>query len=182
MVDKYLHECISVMGSVDLSAVEQVIRRLQHVREHDQVVYIAGNGGSASTAGHMAVDLSKTSAGIHGRRIRTVSLTDSVSKLTAISNDIGYDQVFAEQLLQVIEPGDLLMLISVSGTSVNTVNAARVARQNGASVISFTGAGGGDLKPLSDVCVQVDSDDFGYVEDTHMMLVHMVTRVLTLDK
>ena len=179
--DRYLQDCIAAMGSVDLLVVDQVIRRLQTAREQGQVVYIAGNGGSASTAGHMAVDLSKTSARIHGRRIRTVSLTDSVSKLTAISNDISYDQVFAEQLVQVIQPDDLLILISVSGTSVNTVTAARVARQSGASVISFTGTGGGDLKPVSDICVQVDSDDFGYVEDTHMMLVHMITRVLTLD-
>lgn len=174
-----LRECLD---AVQPAQIERVAERLRQVVQTGGLVLIAGNGGSAATASHMALDLGKSTLGrparVGGLRVRTLSLSDPAPVLTAWANDSGYDGVFAEQITTLAHPGDAVVLVSVSGNSPNVVAAARAARVAGATVIAFLGRGGGAVRALADLAVTVPSDDYGVVEDVHLALNHMITRYL----
>ena len=137
-------------------------------------VFILGNGGSASTASHMAADLVKNTIGPNMRRFRIMSLNDNIPLLTALSNDLGYDNMFAEQLQNLIQPGDVLIVISGSGNSPNVLKAMEYARSRSAQVAALLGFGGGKAAELADLVVLIDSDDYGVVEDAHLIINHIL--------
>jgi D-sedoheptulose 7-phosphate isomerase len=145
-------------------------------------VLFCGNGGSAATASHLALDLGKSTLGrtprADGPRVRTVCLSDPTPVLTAWANDEGYEGVFAEQVRTLARPGDAVVLLSVSGTSPNIVAAARAARKAGATVIALVGGRGGTVRDLADLAVVVPSEDYGVVEDVHLAIDHMITNYL----
>ena len=145
----------------------------------DRQVFILGNGGSASTASHMACDLAKNIYPAHAgpgvRRFRALSLTDNVALITAVANDCGYEQVFAQQLASYLRAGDLVIAISASGNSPNVVAALTFARAAGAQTAALLGFGGGAALAMADVAVVVDSNDYGHVEDAHLVVNHLVT-------
>lgn len=176
---EYLADMQKVLREVDPDAIARVISLLEEVYQHDGQVLIAGNGGSAATASHMACDLGKSivplKAGPGARGFRAISLTDNLAWMTAIANDIGYEEIFSEQLRTLMHPGDLFFAISASGNSPNVVKGAQMARKLGGKVASFLGFDGGQLKDLSDVYVLVERDHYGYVEDVHMLLDHLIT-------
>ncbi len=168
-------ECLD---SLSLHQVADVIACLERAYEDGSQVFVMGNGGSAATASHMAVDLGKTvlPADSNGtRRFRVTSLTDNVPWMTAIANDLGYEHVFAEQLRNHISPGDVVVAITGSGNSPNIVEGVRVALEHGATTIGLLGFDGGAVKDLVDLYVLVRSDHYGFVEDVHSMLSHLVT-------
>jgi D-sedoheptulose 7-phosphate isomerase len=141
-------------------------------------VIIMGNGGSAATASHMACDLGKNTV-IPGRpRFRVMALTDSMALITAYANDLGYENVFAEQLTNLVRPGDIVVGISTSGNSPNVLRAIELARQAGAITIGWTGYDGGKLAQMVDVPVVVPNHCVEQLEDVHLMLEHMVTAAL----
>jgi len=143
-----------------------------------QQVFIMGNGGSASTASHMMNDLNKY-ASVPGRpRFRALALTDNVPLLTAVGNDQAYAEIFVEPLRNLLQPGDLVILISASGNSPNIVAAAEYARAQGATVIGFCGQPGGRLAQLADCRVIVPSDRIGQQEDGHLILNHALAFAL----
>jgi D-sedoheptulose 7-phosphate isomerase len=125
----------------------------------------------------MACDLAKTflTAGRHGplKRFRVMALTDNVPLLTALANDVSYDAVFAEQLRNLADEGDLLIVISGSGNSPNVLEAVRAAKECGLRCVGLLGSDGGAVRELLDHCVIVDSDDYGQIEDVHMVLNHI---------
>ena len=174
-----LRECLE---AVPPGQIERAAERLRQVVQSGGLVLIAGNGGSAATASHMALDLGKSTLGrparTGGLRVRTIALNDPGPVLTAWANDAGYEGVFAEQIATLARPGDAVVLISVSGTSPNIVAAARAARLAGATVIALLGRGGGTVRALSDLAVIVPSDDYQIVEDVHLSVNHMITRYL----
>lgn len=174
-----LRECLE---SVQPGQIERVAERLRQVVQSGGLMLIAGNGGSAATASHMALDLGKSTLGrpprTEGLRVRTVALNDPGPVLTAWANDAGYEGVFAEQIATLARPGDAVVLISVSGTSPNVVAAARAARLAGATVIALLGRSGGSVRALADLAVIVPSDDYQIVEDVHLAINHMLTRYL----
>jgi D-sedoheptulose 7-phosphate isomerase len=142
-------------------------------------VFIAGNGGSAAIASHLACDLEKTVAGPPGRRatrrLRAVSLSDNMATLTAWANDEGYQNVFSERLLAHADAGDVLLVISSSGNSPNILEALRVARELDMRTIAWVGFGGGRAMELAECCVHVAIDDYGMAEGIHGVLGHLVT-------
>ena len=144
-----------------------------------KTVFIAGNGGSAAIASHLACDLEKTVAGPPGRRatrrLRAVSLSDNMATLTAWANDEGYENVFSERLLAHADPGDVLLVISSSGNSPNILEALRVARELDMRTIAWVGFGGGRAMDLADCCVHVAIDDYGMAEGIHGVIGHLVT-------
>ena len=170
-----LRRCLDELESQDIQAVAGEIFRAY---QSGNSIYIFGNGGSAATAGHMACDLVKTSAVAGKRRIKAFSLSDNTAMFTAIANDIGYDAVFVYQLEGNLCPGDVVVAISGSGNSPNVVKAAAFARQNGARVVAFTGFGGGNLKKMADVCINLECREYGPVEDAHLILEHMITEMV----
>jgi D-sedoheptulose 7-phosphate isomerase len=141
-------------------------------------VFIAGNGGSAATASHMANDFTKGVTQERGRGLRAISLSDNISLITAIANDKGYNEVFADQLLALGQPGDVLIVISGSGNSANVVRVVEVAQEMQIRTVALLGMGGGRVADMADVSVVVPSDDYGPIEDVHMVFDHLITTYL----
>lgn len=175
---EYFDGVAKLLASVDVDAVGDVLRALAEAHRGGRQVFIAGNGGSAATASHMANDLAwgLTRGGV--RPMKAISLGDNVALTTAIANDVGYDQIFAQQLEALAQPKDVLVVITGSGQSPNVIRALEKARSIGMVTVGFLGMDGGRAKPLVDVAVVVDSHDYGPIEDVHMVLDHLATAYL----
>lgn len=170
----YQGESLAAWKSLDLDSVGSLAHAIEAAHNEGGTVYVMGNGGSAATASHLAVDLSKTAC-VPGRNlIKCVCLNDNIPTLTAVSNDISFEQVFSHQIDALVEPGDLVLLISGSGNSPNLIAAVEAARRCDAAVASMVGFDGGKLKGLSDVVVHVRSEQYGVIEDLHMSVGHSV--------
>jgi D-sedoheptulose 7-phosphate isomerase len=144
-----------------------------------RAIFVMGNGGSASTASHMAVDLMKGTAVDGGYpRMRVICLADNVGTLTAWANDASYEVVFEEQLKNLMTRGDVVIGLSVSGNSPNILAAMKYARENGATTIGFIGFGGGKLKDLVDIDLTISSRNYGIVEDFHLSLNHIISQFI----
>jgi len=180
VADQYLASVQEAIAGVDRNAIVRVAELLFDVRARGNQVFIAGNGGSSSTASHMAADLTRAASGSAGPPLRCRSLTDNVPALTAWSNDVGVEAAFALQMERVVEPGDVLIAISASGRSANIIAAANAARRQGASVVGLVGFGGGKLAEIADVAVVVPSDEYGPVEDIHLLLGHLLATEIRL--
>ncbi|MGH7359037.1 MAG: SIS domain-containing protein, partial [Candidatus Rokuibacteriota bacterium] len=173
----------AVMDRVDLGQVAAFVAELERAYRDDHQIFIIGNGGSAGTASHMACDLAKTVLGRRPdpgrRRFRVMSLTDNVPLITAIGNDLGYDHVFTEQLAVFARRGDLLVAITGSGNSPNVVNAVRMAREMGLRTTGMLGFDGGEVLSMLDTPLLIPDFSYGFVEDLHMVLDHLVTAYFT---
>jgi D-sedoheptulose 7-phosphate isomerase len=160
---------------VSSDEVAAAAERLWDVARAGGTIFLAGNGGSAATASHLALDIGKSTLGRSPRRdrmrIRTATLSDP-AVLTAWANDNGFRSVFAEQIAAHARPEDAVLLLSVSGTSPNVVRAARAA---GALVVALVGRPGRTLRELADVAVVVPSDEYEIVEDVHLAINHIIT-------
>jgi D-sedoheptulose 7-phosphate isomerase len=178
LVSHYLDEVVSLLQSVEQSAVVEVAEVLRRICRSGGTVFVCGNGGSASTASHMACDLSKNVVTTDHGRLRVVSLNDNLAHFSAIANDLDYSEVFVEQLRNLMTDRDALLAISASGNSPNVVKAARFVRDLGAPVVGFTGFNGGELGKLASPVLHVPSDNYGPVEDLHLVFNHLLVVVL----
>ena len=169
----YLSETRDVLAHLDAELIDRISEQIWHAYEHDHTVYLFGNGGSAALASHLACDLAKGAAANGRRRLRAVSLNDNMALLTAVANDLDYEEIFAEQLHH-IEAGDVALAISSSGNSGNVVRGLEVAQQAGATTIAITGFKGGRVKALCDMCLVVPSDNVQYIEDSHLSVMHAI--------
>ena len=173
-IQEYISHLQGVLERLSLADVRQSIDLVMETYQADRQIFVIGNGGSASTASHIANDLSKGTSVPGVRRFRVISLTDNVATMTAWSNDVSYDDMFVEQLKNLVKPGDLVIAISASGNSENIIRAIRHAKAIGCKTIGWTGFGGGKLREMADVSVVVDSHDYGPVEDVHLILNHIL--------
>ena len=170
-----------------LHQIAQAAERILEAYRRDRLVLIMGNGGSAATASHLACDLGKTILGQNisplRRRFRVMALTDNVPLITAWANDVDYEMIFAQQLQTWAQPGDLAIVISGSGNSPNVCQAAKTARDLGVYTIGLLGFDGGHLRELVDMPIVIPSEHYGYIEDVHTILGHMITAYIreTLD-
>ena len=175
----YLEDVSGNVARLPLAQIATFAEAVERAYRDDRQVFVIGNGGSATTASHMACDLAKNiypaGAAPGVRRFRVLSLTDNVALITAIANDCGYDRVFAEQLSYYVRPGDLVIAVSASGNSPNVLEGLAAARAAGANTADLLGFGGGQARELADVTVVVDSRDYGHVEDAHLVVNHLVT-------
>src|SRR5437899_5103689 len=137
-----------MMRVISMPHLQQVLFLLEEAYRNGHRIFIMGNGGSAATASHFALDLSKNTIMPGAPRLKAISLTDHVPLITAWSNDTAYEHIFAEQLANMIEPGDVAIGISASGNSLNVMNALRLAKQSQASTIGLLGAKGGKIKDI----------------------------------
>jgi len=171
---EYQAQVVRALGSVDLEAVGRAIEILREARAGKRHVFVCGNGGSAATASHFVTDMVKGASYRREERFRIMALTDSMPTITAYSNDVGYGCVFAEQLKNFAEPGDVFIGISGSGNSPNVVCAMEYAGGMGCETIALTGRGGGKLGPLAKVEIRVGDEHMGRIEDAHLMVCHML--------
>src|SRR6266566_10056445 len=128
-----------MVQAISLHHLQQVLQMLEETYYQGRRIFIMGNGGSAATASHFALDLAKNTIMAGAPRVKAISLTDHVPLITAWSNDTAYEHIFAEQLANMIEPGDLVIGISTSGNSQNVMNALNVAKRSRAATIGLQG-------------------------------------------
>lgn len=166
-----LRQAIDALPRDQLAELGEMLYRAYH---NEKQVFTLGNGGSASTASHMAADIGKNTIGPNMGRFRVLSLNDNMATVTAIANDLGYENVFGEQLKNLVRPGDLVIAISGSGNSPNVLNAMRCARLACAEVAAILGFTGGAALELADVAIVIPSRDYGVVEDAHLMINHII--------
>lgn len=164
----YREREIEQWNQMDLDAIDAIAKALEKAEKKGKQVFVMGNGGSAATASHIATDWSKTAERVGKPLIRCISLNDNAAFMTAIANDLGYDEVFVRQLKNLLQPNDVVVIISGSGNSPNVIKAAEYAKQIGAVTIGMTGFSGGKLRKMVDICFHVDSDQYGVIEDLHM--------------
>lgn len=172
----------TVLSSVDDAAVDALGEFLLDARERNATIFIAGNGGSASTATTMANDLGSDVMRKTGtdRPLRMLALTDNNSVLTAVANDTGYENVFLAQLRIHYRPGDVLLVISASGNSPNVVQATGWVQAQGGKVAGLLGFGGGKLKEMCDIALHFKTEpgEYGPVEDAHLVVNHVLAHWL----
>lgn len=178
-LEDYLNGLKSVLDALPREDLNAVASALNRAYDEGRQVFVIGNGGSASTASHMACDLQKTVLGTpprtDARRFRVIALSDNVPLLTAWGNDENYDTVFAEQLKNLANAGDLLIVITASGNSPNILEAVRTGRALGLLTIGLLGFAGGKVVDLLDEAVIVRSENYGFIEDAHLIVNHLLT-------
>jgi D-sedoheptulose 7-phosphate isomerase len=173
-VREYFERLRRVVDELPVERIEAVGDLLFDAYQQGKQVFLVGNGGSAATASHMACDLGKSTIRPNLPRLRITSLNDNVPLLTALANDVGYEHVFSEQLVNLIVAGDVLVVLSGSGRSPNILEAIRYARSRSATVIALLGSDGGEVVDLADEHVVVPSEEYGLIEDVHMILGHLM--------
>ena len=137
-------------------------------------VYVLGNGGSAADAQHIAAELVGRFKAADRPALPAVALTTDTSALTAISNDYGFEEVFARQVEALVREGDVVWALSVSGTSSNVIKAVKAAKRQAAKVIGFTGTEGAELQALCDLCLMAEHTDSDRVQEVHQLAYHIV--------
>jgi D-sedoheptulose 7-phosphate isomerase len=177
-VSDYLEKLNQALGSFPTAQVVKLGSLLLQRRDLS-TLFIAGNGGSATTASHMAADLGVGSIRRHNP-LKVVSLCDNTAVITAISNDLSFEDVFATQITLLAKPGDVFISFSASGNSLNILNAIRVAKSLGVYTVAITGFDGGSAKNEADLSVHIESaiGNYGVVEDVHLSVSHILTEVI----
>ena len=172
----YFAELGKAALTVDRASLCEAAAILTRVYRADGMVYSCGNGGSAAIANHLVCDHCKAVQTDTALNPRIYSLSATIEIMTAVSNDLSYDEVFVYQLRSLARPGDALITISSSGDSENIVRAAAWAKENGLPVIAMTGFAGGRSARIADVDLHVVADNYGVIEDVHQSLMHILAQ------
>jgi len=177
---EYQRALTGVFEKPFVDSIYRVAQLLSDARDRSATIYIAGNGGSASTASHWVNDLGKATKTNNRPPMRVMSLSDNVSWLTALANDEGYDRIFVGQLENFARQGDVLVMLSASGNSINLIRAAELAKSRGVLTVALLGFDGGVLKTLVDdyLLIPTAKGSYGVVESGHSMICHLLTAIL----
>lgn len=173
-LEKYADEQQSALESIPIAAVEGLINDFRKALKDDRQIFVFGNGGSGCNASHFVTDLGKSASDKAYRRFRCMSLNENLSWITAIGNDYAYEDIFVRQLKNYARKDDMVMILSVSGSSPNLVKAIEWCKENGVYSIALLGKQKGKLAALADKAVIIDSTHYGRVEDCQMHICHMI--------
>ncbi len=174
----YLDELASLLEGFNLEQFEKMVASILNAYEKDKKIFVMGNGGSGSTASHFACDINKGCCLDLEKKFKVICLNDNIPTMLALANDISYDVVFEEQLKNFFTPGDLVIGISGSGNSENVLRAIRYANASGGQTIGLSGFAGGQLAQLADIPFIAEIDDMQKIEDTHVIVVHMIMQTV----
>jgi D-sedoheptulose 7-phosphate isomerase len=178
--DAYLDRLKQELDRIDHEQLKLWADLVYDAWQHERFVFIFGNGGSGTTASHMSEDFGKSllepkDLKIEGKkRLKVLSLTDNLGWIMAVGNDVGYDQIFVQQLMNYGSPGDLAIAISGSGNSPNVLAAVDWANRHDLKTFGLTGYDGGQLRRSAHCGLHVPLDDMGMVESIHLCLFHWV--------
>lgn len=177
----YVDHLVDILRSLDCAAVARVIDLFLEARRSNNTIFFLGNGGSAATSCHFANDLGYGASPEGHTPFRALSLSANSAFLTCLANDIGYENVFAWQLRNLMCPGDPVIGISASGNSPNVVKALEYARDNGGVPVAIVGFDGGAMKKIARYIIHVETEkgEYGPVEDVHMVLDHLISNFLS---
>lgn len=179
-LEKNIQENKETISQINLESVNKIALKIDEVRNNNGTVYVAGNGGSSSTASHFVNDLIKATINKDKNLIKAISLSDNISLLTAVSNDINYSDIFRFPLESLSSEGDMLIVISASGNSKNLINAVDYCNQNNIYTVGLLGFDGGALNKkvnLSNL-IQTESNKYELVENMHMVICHLISSYL----
>jgi phosphoheptose isomerase len=174
----YVYETIRAANSVRPDGIEGAAQLLLQAYTRHALVFSCGNGGSAAIANHLQCDHLKGIRTSTTLAPRVVSLSSSVELLTAIANDMSYDEIFTYQLQSQARAGDVLVAVSSSGRSANIVHALRWASDHNVKTIALTGFDGGDAREMADVNIHVDAANYGVIEDIHQAVMHALAQYI----
>ena len=181
-IKEYVSDLDKQLKSIPFEKLQEFIEVLLQAYKNNRNIFIIGNGGSATTASHFSCDLAKgTIRDLNDKsekRFKVTPLTTNIATMTAIANDISYDEIFSQQLLNLMSKGDILVALSASGNSKNILSAVETAKKAGLIVLGMTGFDGGRLKDIADYSVIVKSSSYGVVEDMHLIMEHIMTHCL----
>jgi D-sedoheptulose 7-phosphate isomerase len=175
---KEIHRILHDMEPDLVQKMDDIARILLEARSKRNMIFIMGNGGSASTASHFVSDLSKGTIVPGFPRFKAIALTDNIPNMLAWANDESYDDIFVEQLKNLLDPGDVVIGISGSGNSRNVIKAIEYANERGGITIGFSGYDGGALLKTAHVNIHTPSMYMQRVEDIHLLLEHLVTSLI----
>ena len=176
--DDYVYNSMQAMDALSIEDINRVVDVLYDAYLYNKTVFIMGNGGSASTSSHFACDLFKFIGSEFDKKLKVVALTDNNAIITAYANDLSYDDIFVEQLKIMMSRGDVVIGISGSGNSPNVLSAIEYALSNGGVAVGITGFDGGELINMVFNSINVPVNDMQIAEDIHLMLCHIITRLL----
>ena len=178
---EYLAETTRILDSMKedlINKMDKIALILMKARENKNTIFVMGNGGSASTASHFITDLSKGTIVEGFPRFKAVALTDNIPNILAWANDVGYNEIFTEQLNNLMEAGDVVIGISVSGNSKNVIKAIEYANKNGGITLGLSGCDGGRLLKCAQENIHVPSSYMQRVEDIHLLIEHLLTSLI----
>ena len=188
--EKFIKDYVSGIESILPNLQFDIIYKLADVfikaYENENLFFTMGNGGHGSTASHFVNDLlkhtivsdDKNEVVVHGKRFKAMSLNDSISTITTWANDVGYDYIFSEQLINWVKKGDIVIGFSASGNSKNIIKAFEEAKKHGAISVAFIGGNGGKMKGIADISFTVPSNNYLFIEDLHLIVTHMLCNVV----
>lgn len=173
-IREYFEKEKQVIDNLDIKTINMIFSVLDDALQNNRTIYVIGNGGSGSTASHIANDFDKMILKTTDKRFDVVCLSDNMALTLAIANDVGYEYVFMYQLIDRMTSHDIVIAISGSGNSKNIINAVDYARKCGATIIGFTGYDGGKLKKMADISLDTNIDNMQITEDIHLILEHLL--------
>ncbi len=174
--DNYSVELKRTLDQIDRADIEKLEAYLVEACKNGKHVFVLGNGGSAAAASHWVCDFGKGINIGDSKRLKIFAPSDHTSIFTAYGNDNAYDQTMVEQLKNFLEEGDVVISLSVSGSSGNLVEAQKYAREAGAKTICIVGDYNGSLIGMSDLSIVLNSKNYGVVEDIHLILEHAISQ------
>ena len=174
LMDAYKRELIAHIEGLDAKEFEGFINILLGAYRRDSQVFIVGNGGSAATANHFVCDFGKNAVMGEKRRFRILSLCDNIEKITALGNDIAFEEIFRQQLINLMRPGDVMIVVSASGNSPDLIRACEYFKEKGGEIVALAGFDGGKIRDFADVSMVVNTDSYERIEDLHLIILHMV--------
>ena len=177
-VADYYQQYIRVLNSFDKASLEPILDTFLDIRDKGGTLWVAGNGGSAAIADHTVCDVTKGTHTEGQPTIKSISLSSNTAMLTALGNDLDYEQVFSQQLKYYLGKNDALLLVSSSGNSPNVVKACEYANSRGVPTIAFVGFKGGKLREIAKHCVWIPIENYGMAEDAHQSLMHVTTQYI----
>ncbi|MFH1884617.1 MAG: SIS domain-containing protein [Planctomycetota bacterium] len=182
-IDDFMLGVGVIANNISREEISKTIDMLFQAWQHGNKVFLVGNGGSASTATHLACDLNKVTSIAGQKRMKAISLVDNIPLVSALTNDDGWENVYVEQLRNLFEPGDVVLGISVHGGkgqdkagawSQNLMKALQYAIDNGGKALGLSGFDGGQMRELADVCIVVPYNTTPHVESFHAILHHLI--------
>jgi len=175
---EYFDRLNKALIGLDSSKIDQLYKWLLDAYNTSSNIFIFGNGGSGANASHIAGDFVKGASYGLEKRFRMLCLNDNLSALMAISNDIGYEYVFKEQLCNFLKPEDLVIAFSGSGNSANIIEAIQYVKQKNVRTVGFCGFSGGKLKHEAELVIHAEIDDMEIAEDLQLIVFHAVKQQL----
>ena len=177
-LDNYLKILNKSILKSDIKNIEKAAMEIKKASENKSTIFVCGNGGSAAISNHYVCDYLKFLRQHSKLRPKVISLSSTIETITAISNDLSYDQVFKYQAESLFEKNDLLVIISSSGNSKNIKEVLKFAKKKQVKTIGFSGFNGGYLKKNCNISVHINSMNYGISEDAHHIIMHIMLQYL----